>query len=204
MIAVLKYGIGNIASILNMIKKAGGDAVHTSSLDEIANADKLVLPGMGSFDVGMSNLKEAGLLEILEDKVFKERVPILGICLGMQLMTKGSEEGKKKGLGWVDAQATKFIFDGSQQNLKIPHMGWNIVNVVNDGALFKEMHPKSRFYFAHSYYISCNNPKDVTTTTPYGVDFVSSFQVDNIMGTQFHPEKSVRYGLKLMKNFVEM
>lgn len=203
MITVIDYGIGNIGSILNMIKKAGGKAQYTSEPSEIDKADKLILAGVGSFDAGIRNLKLNDLDLLLKKKVLDDEIPILGICLGMQLMTNKSEEGILDGLGWIDAKTIKFNF-GNNAKYKIPHMGWNTVTIDKGGPLFKNIDNKSRFYFVHSYHVVCNNPEDILTTTEYGINFVSSFQKENIMATQFHPEKSLRYGLMVMKNFVEL
>lgn len=203
MIVVVDYGLGNIGSILNMIKKVGGKANCSSNIKEINDADKLILAGVGSFDTGIKNLNEKGLIPILSQRANKEKVPILGICLGMQLMTKNSQEGILPGLGWIDAVTKKFNFE-KNDNYKVPHMGWNTVNIRREGSIFIDMPIESRFYFVHSYYVSCNNQSDILSTTNYGIEFVSSYQKDNIIGTQFHPEKSHKFGLKLMKNFVEM
>jgi glutamine amidotransferase len=191
--------MGNLGSIANMIKKVGNKSIITSDLEEIKKASKLILPGVGSFDNGMKSLKELGMVEVINQKVLVEKTPILGICLGMQLMTKSSEEGKLSGLGWVDAQTKKFVSD----TLKIPHMGWNIIKHQKSSKLFDEMESEKRFYFVHSYCVSCNNQEDVLTTTPYTHDFVSVFEKENIIGAQFHPEKSHKFGMSLIKNFVE-
>ncbi len=204
MIVVVDYEIGNIGSIINMVKKVGGHAVCSSDKDEIKDADKLILAGVGSFDTGVINLENKNLIPLLEEKVLDDKIPILGICLGMQLMTKGSEEGNLPGLGWIDAQTVRFNFKLKNQKYKIPHMGWNGAKIVREGSLFKDMYPDARFYFVHSYYVDCKHKEDIVAITNYGFDFVSSFQKNNIMGTQFHPEKSHKYGLKLIKNFVEM
>jgi len=203
-IVVVDYEIGNIGSIINMVKKVGGHAVCSSDKDEIKDADKLILAGVGSFDTGVINLENKNLIPLLEEKVLDDKIPILGICLGMQLMTKGSEEGNLPGLGWIDAQTVRFNFKLKNQKYKIPHMGWNGAKIVREGSLFKDMYPDARFYFVHSYYVDCKHKEDIVAITNYGFDFVSSFQKNNIMGTQFHPEKSHKYGLKLIKNFVEM
>lgn len=199
MIVVIDYGMGNLGSISNMIKKIGHKCIITSDLEEIKNASKLILPGVGSFDNGMKNLKELGMIEVLNRKVLVEKFPILGICLGMQLMTKSSEEGKLSGLGWVDAQTKKFVSD----TLKIPHMGWNIVKHQKESKLFDECESEKRFYFVHSYCVSCKQKVDILTNTNYTQDFVSSFEKENIVGVQFHPEKSHKFGMSLLKNFVE-
>lgn len=199
MIVVIDYGMGNLGSIANMIKKVGHKCIITSDLEEIKKATKLILPGVGSFDNGMKNLQERGMVEILNQKVLVEKTPILGICLGMQLMTKSSEEGSLSGLRWVDAQTKRFVSD----TLKIPHMGWNIIKHQKNSQLFDEMEREKRFYFVHSYCVSCNQEADILTNTNYIQDFVSSFEKENIVGVQFHPEKSHKFGMNLIKNFVE-
>ena len=203
MIIVLDYEMGNIGSIINMIKKAGGEAVLSSDLARIETAEKLILPGVGSFDTGMQNLDKLGLIDVLRRRVIREKVPILCICLGMQLLSEKSEEGVLPGLGFISGQTVKFKFDNVNANLRIPHMGWNSVNIKKESPLFCEMYENPIFYFVHSYHIVCNNAEDVLTTTSYGYEFTSSLQRENIFGTQFHPEKSHKYGLRLMKNFVE-
>jgi glutamine amidotransferase len=203
MIIVIDYEMGNIGSIINMIKKAGGEAVLSSDLARIETAEKLILPGVGSFDAGMQNLDKLGLVDVLRRRVIREKVPILCICLGMQLLSEKSEEGVLPGLGFISGQTVKFKFDNVNANLRIPHMGWNSVNIKKESRLFYEMYENPIFYFVHSYHIVCNNAEDVLTTTSYGYEFTSSLQRENIFGTQFHPEKSHKYGLRLMKNFVE-
>lgn len=199
MITIIDYGMGNLGSISNMIKKIGHKSIITSDLEEIKKATKLILPGVGSFDNGIKNLRESGLSEVLNQKALVEKTPILGICLGMQLMTKSSEEGILSGLGWIDAQTKKFVSD----TLKIPHMGWNIIRHHKESKLFDELDSEKRYYFVHSYYVESNQTKDVLTTTPYGYNFVSAFEKDNMIGVQFHPEKSHKFGMNLLKNFAE-
>ena len=201
MIVVIDYNMGNTGSIVNMIKKAGGEAVISSEPEQIENAEKLILPGVGAFDAGMQNLAKLGFINILRKKVTEQKTPILGICLGLQLVTERSEEGILPGLGLVDASTVRFRFVSN--SLRIPHMGWNSLVVRKESPLFYDMYPDSVFYFVHSYHVVCNNAEDILSTTNYGYDFVSSLQSGNIFGTQFHPEKSHKYGLKLMKNFVE-
>lgn len=203
MIIVIDYEMGNIGSIINMIKKAGGEAVLSSDLARIETAEKLILPGVGSFDTGMQNLDKLGLIDVLKRRVIKEKVPILGICVGMQLLSEKSEEGLLPGLGFISGQTVKFKFDNINANLRIPHMGWNTVDIKKESPLFYEMYENPIFYFVHSYHVVCNNANDVLTTTSYGHEFTSSLQRENIFATQFHPEKSHKFGLRLMKNFVE-
>lgn len=199
MIVIVDYGMGNLGSIVNMIKKIGYKCIVTSNLEEIKNATKLILPGIGSFDNGMRNLQELNMLDVLNQKVMVDKTPILGICLGMQLMTKNSEEGKLSGLGWIDAETKKFVSD----TFKIPHMGWNIIKHQKISKLFDEFESEKRFYFVHSYCVSCKQKADILTSTNYIKEFVSSFEKENIIGVQFHPEKSHKFGMSLIKNFVE-
>jgi glutamine amidotransferase len=200
-ISVIDYGMGNLGSILNMMKKVGAEARIAATPEEIAGSEKIVLPGVGSFDHGMRNLEERGLRPALEESVNRRGTPVLGICLGMQLMTASSEEGRLPGLGWVDAVTRKFRFD--DQAMKVPHMGWNGVEIRSVDGLFMGMDVEPRFYFVHSYYVECRQEADVLATTDYGHPFVSAFRRRNVMGVQFHPEKSHRFGMKLLKNFAE-
>lgn len=204
MIVIVDYKMGNLGSILNMLKKIGVEAIISASVSNIEGADKLILPGVGAFDNGIKNLRDLGLIPVLENKVIKRKTPILGICLGMHLLTLRSEEGRLSGLRWVDAETVRFRFAENQANLKIPHMGWNTVSLIRHNALFENLYSKNaRFYFAHSYHVVCRNKKNVLSTTHYGYDFASSIQKGNIFGVQFHPEKSHRFGMQLLKNFCE-
>jgi glutamine amidotransferase len=203
MIVIIDYGLGNIGSIVNMFKKIGVKAESTSTKDGIEAAEKLVLPGVGAFDNGMENLEKLGLIPVLNKKVLEEKTPVIGICLGFQLLSKSSDEGKRSGLGWINANTRKFDFPKGSA-LKIPHMGWNNVNLKKQSKLFNDMYDEPRYYFVHSYHVCCNDNNDILTTTRYGYVFVSSIQRDNIYGCQFHPEKSHKYGLKLLSNFAEI
>ena len=198
-IVVIDYGMGNLGSIANMIKKVGQKSIITSDANIIAGAEKIILPGIGAFAHGMSCLKTLKVIDVLNHKVLEKKTPVLGICLGMHLMAKFSEEGNVHGLGWIDADVKLF----ESTDLKVPHMGWNSVEQVKSSSLYKGLNNKKRFYFVHSYYVSCNRNEDILTTTTYGTNFVSSFEKDNIFGTQFHPEKSHKFGLQLFKNFLE-
>jgi len=202
MITIVNYGLGNLGSIFNMLRRIGIKSRITSDPEEIRNAEKIILPGVGHFDKGMHELMKSGLKSILEYKVLTEKTPVLGICLGMQLMTKSSEEGELQGLGWIDAVSKKFVFENS--NLKIPHMGWNVVSVVNKNGLIENNVPESRFYFVHSYYVKVSNEENSFLKSDYGIRFDSGIFRDNIFGIQFHPEKSHKFGMKLLKNFAEL
>lgn len=204
MIIIIDYKMGNLGSILNMLKKIQAPALVSSHPEDIAQADKLILPGVGAFDNGMSNLRELGLLPVLNEKVLEKKTPVLGICLGMQLLTHRSEEGNLLGLGWIEAETIRFRFDRKESGLKIPHMGWNIAAVRKNNAIFRGLEEENRFYFVHSYHVTCKDEGDILSTTHHGHEFASSVRKENIMGVQFHPEKSHRYGMKLLSNFTEM
>jgi imidazole glycerol-phosphate synthase subunit HisH len=204
MIAIIDYGMGNTGSLENMIRKVGGECKITSDPKIIHDAEKLVLPGVGSFDNGIELLNNLNLVSILNYKVKEEKVPVLCICLGAQLISNSSEEGKLNGLGWIDAEVIKFRFiDGDLKKLRIPHMGWNDVTVIKESLLFENMPVDPSFYFVHSFHLVCNNPGDILTRSVYGYEFVSAIEKENLFATQFHPEKSHKYGMQLIRNFVE-
>jgi glutamine amidotransferase len=200
MIVIIDYAAGNPASIRNMLRKAGTTAIISSDKAVLAQATKLILPGVGAFDHGMVNLKNSGLIDTLNQKVLLEKTPFLGICLGMQLLANSSEEGAEKGLGWIDA--TSVMFRLPDNRLKIPHMGWNYLTSNKESRLLENSYPESRFYFVHSYYFKCNHPEDILCTTEYGFPFTSAVEKGNIAGVQFHPEKSHKYGIRLLQNFI--
>ena len=203
MIAIISCGIGNLSSVKNMVKKSGGDCEIVSDPSRLKDYKKFILPGVGSFDYGMSAIEEGGWKKALEEQVTINKKPILGICLGMHLMCNESEEGSLKGLSWVDAKVTRFN-PKYENSIKVPHMGWNTVKVVKKNNLIDANDVEKRFYFVHSFYVSCKNREDVLCTTGYDPEFVSAFSVNNIYGVQFHPEKSHKFGLQLMKSFVEL
>ncbi|MEM4260507.1 MAG: imidazole glycerol phosphate synthase subunit HisH [Candidatus Woesearchaeota archaeon] len=201
-ICIIDYNVGNIGSIVNMLKRIGYLAEVTNDVNKIRDAQKIILPGVGAFDIGIKKLREFNLVDDIIECVLVKKIPILGICLGMQLMANRSEEGIEKGLSLIDAEVKKFNFNDNLA-LKIPHMGWNSVEVRKSHPLIKDMKQEIRFYFVHSYYVKCNREEDILTTTKYGISFVSAFAKGNIMGVQFHPEKSHKFGMHLLKNFIE-
>lgn len=205
MITIVDYGMGNLGSIKNMFKYIGVEATIESDVDKIKNASKILLPGVGSFDTAMKKINESDLKELLNEKALKEQVPVLGICLGMQLLTNSSEEGNLAGLGWIDAKTMSFK-DRIDKKYRIPHMGWNIVNKSNDSLLNRgfEEFEETRFYFVHSYFVKVEEEKNSILKTNYGLEFDSAIQKDNIYGAQFHPEKSHKFGMKLFENFARI
>lgn len=203
MIAIIDNKMGNLGSIENMLKKVGSRVVISADLKILESAEKLILSGIGTFDSGMAKLAELKILPLLKKRVLEDKIPILGICLGMQLLTKKSEEGKLAGLGLIDAETIRFRFDKVQNGLKIPHMGWNSVLKAKNSRLFLDEHVDQRFYFVHSYHLKCNDKNDILAKTYYGYEFVSAVERQNIAGVQFHPEKSHKFGMKLLKNFAE-
>lgn len=201
MIAIVDYGLGNLGSIANMLQKIGVKATITANHDAIASATKLILPGVGAFDSGMENLRRLGLDTLLSERLQNGAVPTLGICLGAQLMTQSSEEGKRPGLGWIQAKTIRFCSRQPVANLKIPHMGWNDVAPQKPNPLFTDMFPNPRFYFVHSYHFLCEQPEDVLAVSNYGYDFACAFSRGHLFGVQFHPEKSHKFGMRLLQNF---
>ncbi|MDN5537301.1 imidazole glycerol phosphate synthase subunit HisH [Comamonas sp.] len=201
-ISVIDYGCGNLASVINMIQHVGGEAQIIKSPAQLTEASKLVLPGVGAFDHGMNNLRDGGWVAPLEQAVFERRVPLMGICLGMQLLTHGSEEGQAQGLGWIDARVRRFRV--AHAGLKVPHMGWSEVLQTRPDLLLPPSADKARFYFVHSYKVECNDADDVLLQCEYGETFVAAFHRANIWGFQFHPEKSHRFGMALFRNFLEI
>lgn len=202
MIAILDYGLGNLGSIANMLKVIGEKSKITNKEDEIRAADGIILPGVGAFDAGMQKLNASGLTQTIKECA-ENGTPILGICLGMQLMGRKSEEGSLHGLGLIPFECKKFTFPGDT-NLKIPHMGWDIVDIKQSNPLVNNLEGSQRYYFVHSYHAVCDRDENVLMTCDYGYKFVASVVKGNIMGVQFHPEKSHDFGLALLTNFVGM
>lgn len=202
MIVIIDYGMGNLGSIANMIRQIGVPAEVTDEPGRIESADRLILAGVGAFDAGMQHLHDTNLIPLLEQKVLKQKTPFLGICLGMQLLAFQSEEGNQKGLGWVNAETLRFQPEKIGPKHRVPHMGWNEILVQKPHPLLAELGEEPRFYFVHSYYVNCLEKEAVLATTDYGLAFDSVLGKGNILGTQFHPEKSHRYGRKILENFI--
>jgi len=212
MIIIVDYDMGNVGSILNMLQKLGTTARISEAREDLLSADALVLPGVGSFDEGMRHLTVRGLDKTLYEAVVQRGIPILGICLGMQMLSGGSEEGQLPGLGWIPGKARYFKIPQSSQNtLRIPHMGWSRLtpvapipgSVTLASRLFAQTDPGQKYYFVHSYHVCCSDPADVIATATHGYDFTAAIGRGHIVGTQFHPEKSHKFGLQLMRNFIE-
>lgn len=200
MIALPNLSIGNFASVLRMIQKAGGEATLVSDPEDLRSADKVILAGVGSFDNGMQSLREGKWVDALNDAALNRKVPVLGICLGMQLMFDRSDEGEASGLGWVKGQVRRFDLPPDSA-LKVPHMGWNTVTVTRPNALFPDEEDQ-RFYFVHSYHADCANDDDVVATATHGQRFTAGMNRGNLYGVQFHPEKSHRFGMAVLRNFL--
>lgn len=201
-IVIMDYGMGNLRSVQKKLTALGASVVVSNSPKDIAHADKLILPGVGHFAKAVSNLKRLDLWDALHEEVMVKKKPILGICLGMQLFAKRSEEGNVEGLAWVDASVLRFKIQ-NQLVYKVPHMGWNQLNINKQSILLNNMLPEAIFYFVHSYYMECANTKDILTTSDYESTFTSAIEKDNIFGVQFHPEKSHEYGAQLLTNFLK-
>lgn len=203
MLVVVDYGVGNLASIQNMFKRTGTEAIVSKDKSVLEQATKIVLPGVGAFDTCAEKLKESGLVDLLTEKVNIKKTPVLGVCVGMQLLTQGSDEGILPGLGWVKGRIVKFNQTVLDSGLKIPHMGWADVELKKQSMLFSDMYDEPRFYFVHSYHAVLTNAADELLTARHGYVFTAALQKENIIGVQFHPEKSHKYGMKLLDNFAK-
>jgi len=203
-IVIIDYNMGNLRSVQKAFEQVGCEAMISNNHELIKSADKIVLPGVGSFKDGIKNLNDLGLISLLDEEIIEKKKPFLGICLGMQLIAnKSYENGETKGLGWVDAEVIKFDFSSSKQQLKVPHVGWNNVVYQNKNDLFNGIQNNNDFYFVHSYYFKTDE-NVISSITDYGLNFVSSIQKNNIYAFQFHPEKSQTSGLKILENFVNL
>lgn len=205
MITIVNYGMGNLGSIANMLKRIGVKSEITGDPARIAEAERLILPGVGAFDAAVERIDSLGLRAVLDERALRAKIPVLGVCLGMQLLTHRSEEGRRAGLGWVRGEALAFAGRVSPE-LKVPHMGWNTVKFSEAARLVSDPLPgdESRFYFVHSYFVRCEESADVMITADYGIRFDAGIQRENIYGVQFHPEKSHRYGMQLLASFAKV
>lgn len=202
-VAIVDYGMGNIDSVARAVEEAGASPVVTNRRQDFSDVGSIILPGVGAFADGMFNIRTLGLQEILNEEVIRNKTPILGICLGMQLLAKkGFEGGETEGLGWIEGEVVRL--QPTETNTKIPHIGWNEINIVRDSLLIDGIADKKDFYFAHSYHFACKKEEDIVAWTPYCGRFVSIIAKDNIFGVQFHPEKSQRFGLQLLRNFLTL
>jgi glutamine amidotransferase len=202
MLVIIDYGVGNLSSIKNMLKKVGCDAVISSDEGIIGSAEKLILPGVGAFDACAEKLRGSGLTAVLNRKVLEQKTPVLGICVGLQLLMEGSEEGRLPGLGWIKGRVVRFRQELLPPELKIPHMGWTDIKVCKPSKLFEGMYEEPRFYFVHSYHLQPDDPANALIEATYGYKFVAGIERDNIIGVQFHPEKSHKFGMRLLENFI--
>lgn len=201
---IIDYGLGNVRAFANVYNRLNIPVIIAKRAEDVEKATKIILPGVGAFDHAMRRLDQSGMRDILDEIVLHRKVNVLGICVGMQMLARSSEEGILPGLGWIDAEVKKFDFSGSEHTAYVPHMGWNDVKVEKFNGLFRELDNDGRFYFLHSYYVVCNHNDNISAVTDYGGDFVSAVNSGNIFGVQFHPEKSHQWGIQLLKNFANL
>lgn len=201
MIGIINYGLGNLGSIQNMLKVIGEKSIISADMKELEKCDKYILPGVGAFDAGITRLNDSGLAEFIKKQTLVNKKPLLGICLGMQLLGRKSEEGTLSGLGLIPFDNIRFRLENS--DLKIPHMGWDIVEFKQDNPLINNLEETQRYYFVHSYHAVCDSEENILMTCDYGYEFACAVVMDNIIGVQFHPEKSHDFGMALLTNFVK-
>jgi glutamine amidotransferase len=204
LIRIVDYGTGNIDAYLSMFRRMGIPASRASSPSEVRKAEKLVLPGVGAFDHAMGLLNDSGLRDVLDERVRSDGVPVLGVCVGLQLMANGSEEGGMDGLGWIPGRVRALSGNPACGSLPLPHMGWNDLHILKDTPLLRGFEGAPRFYFLHSYFLDCDDVAHVVAATSYGFDFGCAFSSGGVHGVQFHPEKSHRFGAQLLRNFAEL
>jgi len=204
MITLIDYGVGNINAFVNVYKRVDVPVKIAKTKEDLIGAEKLILPGVGHFDHAMTQLNNSGMRDTLDKMVLLDKIPVIGICVGMQMMANNSDEGTMEGLKWIDASVRKFDESKINQVTRLPHMGWNDVRPVKDIPLFKGLEKDAIFYFLHTYYFECTNPEDVMAVTEYGGEFASAAHHENKYGIQFHPEKSHSYGETLLHNFAKL
>ena len=204
MISIIDYGVGNVRAFLNIYDKLGIQAQLLNHKNQLELTSKIILPGVGHFDYAMKKFKQSPLFDYINELVINKKIPVLGICVGMQMMARKSEEGHEEGLGWLEADVFKLETSKIKFKPHLPHMGWNDVEIKKDNKLLEGFPQKSNFYFLHSYYMACDNISDIITTTDYGFNFSSIVNRENIYGVQCHPEKSHHYGIKILENFAKI
>ena len=204
MIAIIDYGLGNIRAFANVYHNLNIPLIVAKKKEDLQEATKLLLPGVGAFDYAMQRINDSGMREIIDQKVLVDRIPVLGICVGMQMLANKSEEGVLLGLGWIDGEVKKFRLASGITTMKIPHMGWNTVMPMHGNGLLSGLDNESRFYFLHSFYFKCANACNTIATTDYNGEFASAVNSNNVYGVQFHPEKSHQWGIRLLENFAKL
>lgn len=204
MIAIVDYGLGNILAFANVYKRLNLEVAVARCAEDLRGATKVILPGVGAFDHAMRMLDASGMRAPLDELALGARVPVLGVCVGMQILAGSSDEGAERGLGWIDGRVRSFRSQTFDKPLPMPHMGWNDVAPLRPSALFRELETDARFYFLHSYFFECARAQDIAATTSYGLEFSCAVAAGNILGVQFHPEKSHHFGAQLLKNFAEI
>lgn len=204
MLTLIDYGVGNINAFLNIYKQLNIPVTVAKTADDLKYTSKIILPGVGHFDYAMEQLEASGMRQKLDKLVLESKVPVVGICVGMQMLASSSDEGKLPGLGWLDASVKKFDEKSIQYATHLPHMGWNDIKPVKENSILKGMENDAKFYFLHSYYFHCNRSEDTIAVTDYGINFSCAVNKENIYGVQFHPEKSHQYGIQLLKNFADL
>ena len=204
MIAIVDYGLGNVKAFANVYNNLNIPVTIAKQADDLKKAAKVILPGVGAFDYAMQRLEDSGMRQTLDEIVLHRKVPVLGICVGMQMLAHSSEEGKLPGLGWIDGEVKRFNFSSLKHSMHIPHMGWNDVKVIKKNSLLKGLDLEARFYFLHSYYFHCHRSEDIIAVTDYGGEFACAVNSGNVFGVQFHPEKSHQWGIQLLKNFANL
>lgn len=204
MIAIIDYGLGNIQAFVNLYSRLHISVLVAKKPDDLIGATKIILPGVGAFDYAMQQLADSGMRDILEELVVQKKMPVLGICVGMQMLASSSDEGKMPGLGWIKGHVRAFNSIPQLSDLPMPHMGWNDIKTVGDCPLLSGLNTDSRFYFLHSYFFECEHNESSIARASYGLDFSCAVAKNNIFGVQFHPEKSHHFGVRLLKNFADL